>query len=233
MRIRDMKLDIPMPSRPVYWNTDLDVDVNLAVLGRYISTYTEKLPLGEGFDEAAVLLPNPYLRRLFVDKLVAAGWEYFNQSEDVVYTNPFGTRYCVSYQFLRKAGVPYRIEAMVLETDELGDPGFSPLHRALWQTNGDPTSNNMLPVPHLSFKPTPRVLRIPAQVAAEAGRPGSTRTVQTLGQAYSSAVAHLQEQACIHAQTCQSSYGRFGYFLPNDATRQLYIKPRINTRDDA
>lgn len=66
------------------------------------------------------------------------------------------------------------------------------------------------PIPHLSFK-----------------YPGDSTQ-----RGYSKAVQHLQEQACIHAMTCQSTYGAFGYFIGNETMRQIYVKPRVNLRDE-
>jgi hypothetical protein len=209
--------NVPMVKRPIYWVRDLPVSTNLNTLQLWVDEYKKWLPKGGAFiDEVSVLAPGGWQARKFVDNMVAHGWEQFNEASDIVFTNPFSTRYFVRYKFLRHPDWEWRIEVMFFDFAEEGVRGFSPLHQALWLPDGTApatTGVDMYPVPHLSFKVTP--------VNGE----------QNPRASFSRAVGHLQERGFIHAQTCQSTYGVFGYYLPQDAERQLYLKPRLNLRD--
>jgi hypothetical protein len=197
---------VPLAARPVYWDPDLPVATNENVINRWIGHYRDRLPAGAVIDEAAIMVPGPAEKYRLARVLEPMGWERFNEAKDLVYTNPFGTRYFVEYMFFRKPGVPYRLEVMHMGEGRIdGESGFSPLHAALMRAD-DFEGSLRFPLPHLSFKVPP-------------------------GMTYGQAVDHLKAQACIHAQTCQSTYGHFGYYLGNDAARQIYLKPRVNTRD--
>lgn len=208
---------VPTITHPVYWDTELPVVTNLHVIDRWIGYYASYLPEGDKIDEAAILVPSLFHRTALALELGRNGWVTFNQARDLVFTSPFGTRYFVKYLFLKNPSRPYRLEIMLMDAGEGDDqPGFSPLHAALWQPNGEAhvsSGATKFPIPHLSFKPT----RLPAGESA--------------GRSYSRAVQYLKDGACIHVQTGQSTYGRFGYYLHQDAQRQIYIKPRVNTRD--
>lgn len=221
---------VPRIMNPVWWDSELEITHNINTIERWMADYERLLPVGCRIDEAAILTPSPYHANALGDVLRWHDWEKFNSASDLVYTNPFGTRYFVEYSFYRHERKNYRLEVMHMGEGRMdGTAGFSPLHAALWLPNGvapNTAGYGRYPVPHLSFKPVRKELRQLTIIPSET-------TLQTWGQAYGKAVAHLQEQGCIHAQSCQSTYGRFGYYLPNDAQRQLYIKPRINTRDDA
>lgn len=212
----DTTTALPVANRPVYWNTGHSIDTNVRVLEAWIQDYSRLLPPGAHIDEAAILVPTEWHSRNFIGKMEGAGWEHFNGADDLVYTNPFSTRYFVHYEFLRSPEKDYRIEVMTMSEGVMDhNSGFSPLHHALWYPNGkrkDALVEDSFPVPHLSFKVPPNVEKRPQA-------------------AYSRAVASLQAKGLIHAQTCQSTYGVFGYYLPNDANRQLYMKPRLNLRD--
>jgi hypothetical protein len=217
--------NVPRASRPVFWDTTKEVRVNLLRIQTWIAHYNYALPGGAVIDEAAVLVPSPYLVRKLAGTLAEEGWEMFNTAEDIVYTNPFGTRYFVEYSFMRHPDQPYRLELMTRSTGYDEEPGFSPLHAALVNA----ALPDLYPMPHLSFKPGRAVLRYPSFVSEEAGK--NLDRLQTWGQAYSSAVQFLKDKACIHAMTCQSTYGTFGYFIGNETARQIYLKPRVNLRD--
>lgn len=205
---------VPLPKPPVNWDRDLRVEENLLGIEAWIGHYRDKLPPHAFIDEAAILVPNYWHKSRVAGALQKAGWVEFNNAQDVVYTNPFGTRYCVEYTFFRHVDKPYRLEMMMIIEDDDGLRGFSPLHHALVApTTATPVSTlsaTRYPIPHLSFK-----------------YPGDPSQ-----RGYSKAIQHLQEQACIHAMTCQSSYGTFGYFIGNETMRQIYLKPRVNLRDE-
>jgi hypothetical protein len=42
---------------------------------------------------------------------------------------------------------------------------------------------------------------------------------------------NLRDKGFVLAQACQSTYGEFWYMMHEDTKRQIYVKPRINTRD--
>lgn len=197
---------LPTPTPVLAWDTYGSVETNLRAITAHRARYMEYLKEGiVEIDEAAILCPNRTQTKEVVSVLTGAGWEHFNSSDDEVFTNPFSTIYTVHYEFLRHPEFPYRMEVMCP-----GDKphGFSPLHAALWRPAGAPTSGRVryLPIPHLSFK------------------------VEGI-RGYSMAVRHLKDQGLIPTQTCQSTYGVFGYYLPHDATHQIYLKPRANLRD--
>jgi hypothetical protein len=211
---------VPYGSDPLWWDRRLGVTVNVNTINAYMHENEHYLPEGCFFDEAAVMVPSKEARRMLANDLAFGGWEMFNSSADLVHANPFGTRYIVEYQFFRKAGVPWRLEVMLLGQGANldGNPGFSPLHQALWYPNGKtPTwaQHAELPIPHLSFKP---------EVGVVASLVGKARAVRLT-------LDHLREQGFLMAQACQSTYGEFWYMLDSHAKRQLYVKPRINTRD--
>lgn len=214
--------NVPDAAYPVWWDMAKHTAENVKEMERWIAYYSEHMPPDTVVDEVAVLI-GPTLIRRVRHILVTEGWKEFNNAEDVVYTNPFGTRYSVEYNFFRHPAVPWRLEVMRLQG------GFSPLHEALMAVEWP---LGKFPVPHLSFKPVRRKVALPALVYAEAGRPNPGPQLQTWRQAYSGAVQYIRDRAGIHAQTCQSTYGAFGYFLGNDCARQIYLKPRINLRDE-
>lgn len=207
MHIDMIHPNVPGEHLPLWWDLDLGTEANVSEMDRWIDYYDKFIPPGVEVDEVSLLTEDP---TYVAGKLSETGWSCFNSASDVVFTNPFGTRYAVNYDFYRRPDVPWRLEVMQITG------GFSPLHAALeWYT--DP---RLLAVPHLSFKPE--------RCAVASG----SAELETLGRSYSRAVQHLKDNAAIPAQTCQSTYGVFGYYLGNDATRQVYLKPRINTRDE-
>lgn len=213
--IYDMVPGVPDITPPLYWSRSSSVNKNLARIELNMDTAYRKLRAPDGtnpytFDEAAVLVPDPFHRNALSADVEAAGWERFNEAEDLVYASPFGTRYFVAYRFFRHPERPYRLEVMMPTYGSDGRAGFSPLHTALWQPNGWPVRRLVVeeayPVPHLSFKVPDRA-------------------------AYSVAVDHLHGRGYLHTMTCHSTYGTFGYYASNEPTRQIYVKPRVNTRD--
>jgi hypothetical protein len=78
-----------------------------------------------GVDEMALYFPGQDLLAYFIKRAVQSGWMLFNHVEDQVVTTPINSVYGVEYWFLRKEGVPYRLELMrVLD-------GYSPYHGSL------------------------------------------------------------------------------------------------------
>lgn len=208
--LNDDVATVPRMSRPVYWDLNQDVHDNLSRIHRWIAHYADKLPSGAKIDEAAVMVPGPYEGVILGKVLREWGWELFNDAQDIVYTNPFGTRYAVQYFFYQHPELPYRLEIMAKDHDTMDQSGFSPLHSALWFPNGRVNvGSHLLPIPHLSFK-----------------MPGDPTR-----RGFSKAVQHLQDKACLHAMSCQSTYGVFSYYIGNDTARQIYLKPRCNLRD--
>lgn len=213
MNLYDKTEGVPGVRRPVYWDTALRVQENLLGIEAWIKHYEDKLPKHCYIDEAAILAADPWKRGKITAQLREEGWDKFNEAQDLVATNPFGTRYCVEYHFFQHPDKVYRLELMMLTEDNVGLHGFSPLHQALlWSIPPGlyESKETKSAIPHLSFK-----------MAGDSTVKGYTRAVQ-----------HLKDQACIHAMTCQSTYGAFGYFIGNDTMRQIYLKPRVNLRDE-
>lgn len=221
----DGLVGVPERSHPVYWDRRLRVEDNMMQVEGWMRHYRSRhLPQGANIDEAAILAPDYWHRSKITGQLVEAGWHKTADAEDIVYTNPFGTRYCVEYEFYARDLVPYRLEIMMMVPDRDGVYGFSPLHQALWAPGDNPQDIGRMkyPMPHLSFKPSTMMdeeLMNQEAVYKERRR------------AYCRAVDGLQSSAAIHAMSCQSTYGHFGYYIGNEARRQIYIKPRVNLRD--
>jgi hypothetical protein len=200
----------------------MSVEDNLAYIEGWIDHYEDKLPTGTFFDEVAILVPTLYHRTKLINELCrveTGGWQVFNEARDIVVTSPFSTRYFVKYLFLKHPEMPYRLEIMMMDHGVADTrTGFSPLHASLWPDGKAPETAGLtrFPIPHLSFKPVQR--------GYETGQ-------QSLQGAYVEALDWLRGKAFIHAQTCHSSYGAFSYWIHQDEHRQIYVKPRINTRD--
>jgi hypothetical protein len=204
------QLSIPPAMTPFYWEV-ASVNESCTNIHQQIQKYSQWLPIRCKIDEASVLVPAIADALDLADQLKACGWDQFNEAKDLVYTNPFGTHYRVNYWFFESPNWNWRLEVMHLPAGQ----GFSPLHQSLWKGGTRPSSDGMarrFPMPHLSFK-----------ADGVGGMP--------IQRAYSYACDVLQRHGLIHAQTCQSTYGAFGYYLPNDTRKQLYLKPRINLRD--
>lgn len=236
--LSDVVEGVPAASRPVYWDTEMSTGDNLDILHGIANWHRldRAYPEYAEIDEAAIMVPTPYHRDKLGRQLSKAGWSLFNKATDLVHTNPFGTRYLVEYQFFSNPGHAWRLEIMMMDSPLSETPGgFSPLHASLYR-DGRPDMSagaHRFPVPHLSYKAVPRVLRYPAQVMAEAGFPSEAARMETPQGAFARSVDELRTCGYIHAQTCQSSYGLFGYYIHQDADRQIYIKPRVNLRDAA
>lgn len=208
---------VPMARTPVLWDRDETIETNMAVLHRWMAYYQDRLPNGTFIDEAAIMVPSPWHVEDLAKDLREGGWDWFNSASDLVYTNPFGTRYFVDYNFFRMKDISYRLEVMCMSEGLMdGESGFSPLHASLWPNGRVPNSAGVrkFPVPHLSFKP-----RVYPHTEID--------------REYALCVDDLKTHGFIHAQTCQSTYGTFGYYLHQDCPKQVYAKPRINTRDAA
>lgn len=219
MRIDGVREGVPLGVRPLTWDRRMPVSANVNVLADYVRRYTELLPVGCYIDEAAIMVPRGqfYVEQLLMG-LESQGWDHFNSARDLVFANPFGTRYVVEYNFLRHPRYSWRLEVMQMSKAEDGNTGFSPLHQALWPNGQEPTWHDHadFPIPHLSFKP-------PTDLVEAVGARKAVRQC----------IDSVATRGAIIAQACQSTYGEFWYMLPVDALRQLYLKPRINLRDAA
>jgi hypothetical protein len=81
----------------------------------------------------------------FISVAVRNGWVLFNQADDTVATAPLRSTYEVRYWFLRKEGVPYRVEAMLIVK------GHSPYHTWL-RTSRAQRMGGAGRLAHASFK---------------------------------------------------------------------------------
>lgn len=155
-----------------------------------------------------MLVPNAGHASALIRRLIETpGYEYFNSAKDTVDTWPFNTTYRVRYHFVRTpAG--YRLEIMHPQYDTNGN-GFSPLHAAMWRPNGSPAehqSPQFYPVVHVSYKLVDR-------------------------KAYTEERELLQVAGATLGQACKSTYGMFSYWLPPEAEALVWLKPRVNLRD--
>ena len=200
--------DVPTRKPPLHWNIERGYMHNCARIDGVISHYNSIA--ASPIDEAAVLVPDAGMRQEFHRLLLACGWEHFNSAEDLVFTNPFSTRYFVEYQFYRHPDYLWRLELMMMGRGRSDDrQGVSPLHAGLYLEGAPELKNgdgHLFPIPHLSYK--------------VAGRGAFAKEQDRLRQWGS------------HAQTCQSTYGVFSYWIPTSAERQVYLKPRANLRDE-
>lgn len=137
------------------------------------------------------------------------GYEYFNSARGRVTTYPFYTKYAVRYHFVRTPR-GYRLEIMH-PSGERG-AGFSPLHAAMWRPNGYPENHvdpSSYPVVHISYK------------VPNGDDNSYLREKEWLGR-----VADM-------GQDCTSEYGQFSYWLPPCADYLVWLKPRVNLRDES
>lgn len=95
-------------------------------------------------DEMALYFPRRDYLFSFMAKAVRDDWVVFNMDEDEVQVSPINSNYGVEYWFLRKEGVPYRLEMMVVRD------GFSPYHGALQEVSE--RHGLALVLAHASFK---------------------------------------------------------------------------------
>lgn len=214
----EVRQGVPLRKEPLWWDRRLPLAANVNALQRYVAEYSRFTPPGSLIDEAAIMVPGERHADTLGLELAAGGWKRFNSAQDLVHANPFGTRYVVQYHFFRHPKVDWRIEVMHMAAAwKDGERGFSPLHQALWTPNGATPFSGMtaqLPIPHLSFK-------APVSEAGPRTRDGAR------------ALRWVLDEGCVMAQACQSTYGHFWYCLPCDARKQLYVKPRVNLRDES
>lgn len=168
---------------------------------------------GIHIDEIAVLFQDPHNFDKFTKEAVRMdGCILFNTAEDHVHTMPMKTCYTVDYrfftvpvQFLGETFSEMRIEAMMIQG------GASPLHYAeLWNVRDAPAF--VSPLVHASFK--------------------------CVNEEQYAAVCHrLRTKGWEAAQRCESTYGKFSYWSPLEDEKYpdrppVYLKPRVNTRDE-
>ncbi len=175
----------------------------------------ERLGFVNAIDEVALLFINPFQATEFLREAVTNdGVLLFNSATDHVHTLPLRTCYDVRYDFLTVPS-PYwpenRIAGPRIEAMHLTD-GYSPLHFAALMEMKE-TGNPATPI-HASFKCDDE-------------------------EDYAIAVDRLRTAGWEAAQRCESTYGRFSYWTPlnpkewfDDALRDLYLKPRVNVRDE-
>jgi hypothetical protein len=96
-------------------------------------------------DEMAVCFWDDIQVFHFISTAVRNGWMLFNQADDKVNTYPIQSSYEVRYWFLRKEGVPFRIEAMRIVK------GHSPYHTWLEKSRSQ-RMNGAGRLAHASFK---------------------------------------------------------------------------------
>lgn len=159
-------------------------------------------------DEIAIMAFDEHQEYHLIEGAVRHGWRVFNAAEDAVDTYPIPGSYRVHYTFLDHPETGYRLEVMrMLE-------GVSPLHNALGTQAM--MNDHLTPVMvHASFK---------------------VKDLTALG----NAEERLTESGSFMlAQGCRSTYGAFAYYARTenhdlaDDTLTVYLKPRVNLRDQA
>jgi hypothetical protein len=200
------------------WHMDQSLEWNLNRLDTTAEVYNNFLKgelgsVGAGMDwhidEFAILMASPLSTYNLVRELVRLpDVEIFNAAGDTVRTSPFGTSYRVEYIFLR-TGRGYRLEVMNMAgRDGIIRPGFSPLHSSLWGDAGNASAG--------MGAESPRVAHASFKCADHRDYDEALRQLALFAQ---------------HGQSCESSYGRFSYWLPYFTDSLVYLKPRVNIRD--
>jgi hypothetical protein len=172
--------------------------------------FLQSVGINRPIDEIAVMFRDDESKMAWIrDAVSEPGVKMFNSAWDTVHTSPIPSRYDVEYDFLEAPGLGMRVEAMRI------DRGISPLHQTLDETWYNPTISPASPdlgmvVVHLSFKTTKDEYELNRAAMVSGG-------------------AEL-------VQACHSTYGQFSYYRVKDydtweIPSNLYIKPRINTRD--
>jgi hypothetical protein len=184
-----------------------DIDEMIAMMDKSKEDYDRclaRMGFVQGIDEIALMFVNDHCLDKFVQAAVRhEGLTHFNGAEDNVKCLPIDSSYKVRYEFFQ--GKDYRIEAMAIQE------GFSAVHFSI--LNALITSDSPSTIVHASFKCTEE-------------------------EDYGMAVLRLREAGWEDAQRCESSYGRFSYWRPLDMEhwvaqeRWLYLKPRVNLRDE-
>lgn len=207
---------------PYYWLTDASWNTNLRTLDEAsvladenvrsalgVKSGRQELRSGEEdddemfIDELAILVPSLEMAMALIGDAVGREWVYTNHSKDDVRTEPLNTEYRVRYHFLTSPSRYYRLEIMHLSN------GFSPLHHSMDYMGSARYRSDAFPIVHASFKPLAS---------------GEAR--------YEDAQRKLAEARYVNAQECRSTYGRFSYWRRTDDERLLYLKPRVNLRDE-
>jgi len=195
--------------------TELDVDVCWNLWSEMQSLAKPIIGTRE-YDEVAVAYATfDEASNAALDFVLAQKGIFFNMSRDTAWfatdhpqpqdlTFPplqWAGKYEVSYRFLQPTGVPFRIEAMSI------DSGISPAHIDALEALDMEEDGACLPM-HVSYKPS-----IPGIAGYEAEK-------LILGRA-----------GFIFVQECLSTYGAFSYWRHPDIHLPVYLKPRVNLRD--
>jgi len=158
-------------------------------------------------DEMALMFRTDADLKEFLRYAVRHGYTLFNSDSDTVTTGPLRSSYDVAYWFLAAPGYPQLENSYRLELMTLHTPG-SPLHDTLqlWLDN----NNHPSVAVHASFKCHNE-------------------------EEYANAVHTLGRNGYELTQRCESTYGRFSYWQPQEAAdhpvNTVYLKPRVNLRD--
>lgn len=182
-----------------------------------IGTWKKKKSMFEAFMKECLLLPSVYpideialvfdnheddkLHAFIDDAVQSSGVKLFNVAYDHVETGPIESAYDVAYHFLEVVDLGMRVEVMKIER------GVSPLHEShLSPYNptvfGDVTTPAVV---HLSFK--------------------------IRDDEWEEVVKAIEEKGGQLVQECWSTYGHFAYFRVKHLGQNIYLKPRVNMRD--
>jgi hypothetical protein len=132
------------PTVKIRKNFDVVMEVVNTMWGRADEEVRGLLGPSYPVDEMALYFTKREELFVFLEVAVKRGWCVFNCAEDSVSTSPIPAEYGVEYWFLRKDGVPYRLECMVVLD------GFSPYHGALGEMCA--LRNMSCALAHASFK---------------------------------------------------------------------------------
>lgn len=207
MKIREVKIrDVPWSRTPI-----ADGSPAWLKAKQRMQQFLFNNGITADIDEVAIMFHSAEDKAAFLrDAVSEKHVKHFNSADDFVHTSPIPSSYSVEYDFLEVTGLGMRVEAMYI------DRGTSPLHDSLL-AGANPTINrggtpwNMPIVVHFSFK--------------------------TKKADYETVRAAMVGGGAELVQACHSTYGQFSYYrVPTDDETghshiNVYLKPRINTRD--
>jgi hypothetical protein len=159
-------------------------------------------------DEMAVMFTSPAHALRWISSAVRVpAVTLFNSATDVVQTSPIVSTYNVHYWFLTTPDLP--------ETDPRWEYSTPWRVEAMYAHAGSPL--------HDTYR---RMMKGRETLAIHASFKCPDE------EAYGVAVKTLRDNGYEAAQFCESTYGRFSYWSEAEGGGEVYLKPRLNVRDE-